>query len=137
MIKLNKYLENKTYQQDDYEWTILNSEWSNTYHTILVNIRPKHLKNGKGKQIAKGPPKTSEQMQDLLEAISCVGAERWATSNIRKEIRDIVDVIVPISHTLHTESTLRIYWFSHHTFLSLTHRRSHSQKTNRFADYRL
>ena len=89
MIKLNKYLENKTYEQDDYEWTILNSEWSNTYQTILVNIRPKTLKNRKGKQI--GPPKTSEQMQDLLEAISCVGAERWATSNIRKEIRDIVE----------------------------------------------
>ena len=27
---------------------------------------------------------------------------------------------MPISHTLHTESTLRIYWFSHHTFLSHT-----------------
>jgi len=91
LIKLNKYLENKTYEQDNYEWTILSSEWSNTYQTILVNIRPKPLKKGNGKQIAKGPPKTSEQRQDLLEAISCVGAERWATSNIRKEIRDIVE----------------------------------------------
>ena len=30
-------------------------------------------------------------------------------------------VIVPISHTLHTESTLRIYWFPHHTFLPPRH----------------
>ena len=29
--------------------------------------------------------------------------------------------MVPISHTLHTESTLRIYWFFlHHTFFHLT-----------------
>ena len=32
----------------------------------------------------------------------------------------IIFDIVPISRTLHTESTLRIYWFFHHTFLSRT-----------------
>ena len=41
-------------------------------------------------------------------------------------------VIVPISHTLHKESTLRIHWFPHHTFLPPRH-----TNKNRFADYRL
>ena len=45
----------------------------------------------------------------------------------------VATVIVPISHTLHTESTLRIHWFPHHTFLLP---RTAASQTNRFADYR-
>ena len=34
----------------------------------------------------------------------------------------VLAVIMPIYHTLHTESTLRIYWFLHHTFFHHTNK---------------
>ena len=60
------------------------------------------------------------QFEILYSACSILILERrkcYYSFNQYKELH----VIVPISHALRTESTLRIYWFPHHSFSPTTH----------------
>ena len=94
--------------------------------------------NSKCRSLAAGELTSSVDSRPHMDRTKRHCGDKKAPSDrIVQQFRILVyladSVIVPISHILHTESTLRIYWFSHHhTVLS----RTVASQTNRFADYR-